>query len=355
MIWKFVNKMLVWTVPLLLTATVACSRPGSAAQNTPTGIPVSGGMQTPTNASPTTALSIPVTHRDMPGDPPLAFESQIQDADSSATAAQHRAAGGENYAFNLFERPFDQSMNTYFPALDIKHAALNRDATWFYVIITMVGQAAQGGLPGDYGLELDVNRDGRGDFLITAAAPKASWSTDGVRVRQDKNKDVGGPNPIQADPLPQTGDGYETRLFESGHGTDPDLAWARVSPTDPKSVQIAFKRSLFNDSNPFLWGAWAMDPSMFHPEWFDYNDHFTQAEAGSPLVGNPYYPLKALYEVDNTCRWAVGFIPTGNEPGICPVPVTPTPPPPPPSHPSRSPNPNASPTRPAPTPTEVIQ
>jgi hypothetical protein len=44
------------------------------------------------------------------------------------------------------------------------------------------------------------------------------------------------------------------------------------------------------------------------------------------LIENPhYYPIKALAEVDNTCRWAVGFTPTGSEPGICPVPATPTP------------------------------
>jgi hypothetical protein len=85
---------------------------------------------------------------------------------------------------------------------------------------------------------------------------------------------------------------------------------------------------LFNDANPYMWGAWAMDASMLHPDWFDYNDHFTLAQAGSPIQGSADYPLQALYELDNTCRWAVGFTPTGNEPGICPVikpTATPTP------------------------------
>jgi hypothetical protein len=115
-------------------------------------------------------------------------------------------------------------------------------------------------------------------------------------------------------------------VFDAGTGTDPDTAWARISPADPKIVQIAFKSTLINDANKFTWGAWTMNDSMLNPGWFDYNDHFTNAEAGSPLVElTQYYPIKALAEVDNTCRWSVGFIPTGDEPGICPVPATPTP------------------------------
>jgi hypothetical protein len=67
-----------------------------------------------------------------------------------------------------------------------------------------------------------------------------------------------------------------------------------------------------------------MEAGQFHADWFDYNDHFSQAQAGSPLGGSANYPLKAFFEVDNTCRWVVGFTPTGNEPGICPV-AQPTP------------------------------
>jgi hypothetical protein len=98
---------------------------------------------------------------------------------------------------------------------------------------------------------------------------------------------------------------------------------------------------MFPDPGKYLWGAWAVDPAVLHPDWLDYNDHFSQAEAGSPLAElTQYYPLKALYAVDDTCRWSVGFTPTGSEPGICPVPATPTPPPPTPS-----PTPTRKPTR----------
>jgi hypothetical protein len=316
----------------LIASTLACSL--SQAQTATQAPAAPGATSLPPAASapptemvvPATETLAPVVHSLTPGDPPGGFESQIRDADTSTVAAQRRASAGENYMFNLFERPFDQSMNTYFPDLDLKNAGLKRSAPWTYVTLTLQGQNPQGGLKQTYGVELDINMDGRGDFLILAAAPAAAWSTDGVRVWKDGNHDVGGVHPVQSDPPPQTGDGYETLLVDSGRGTDPDLAWARISPANPNLVQIAFKSSLYNDANKFLWGGWAIAPEMVHPDWFDYNDHFTQADAGSPLVElTQYYPLKALYSIDDTCRWGVGFTPTGSEPGVCPVPPTPTP------------------------------
>ena len=70
------------------------------------------------------------------------------------------------------------------------------------------------------------------------------WSTDGVQVWQDTNHDVGGAAVIVADEHPEPGDGYETSVFDSGKGNDPDSAWARISPTDPNTIQLAVKRSV---------------------------------------------------------------------------------------------------------------
>jgi len=62
-------------------------------------------------------------------------------------------------------------------------------------------------------------------------------------------------------------------------------------------------------------GAWAganIDPSQF-----DYNDHLTHAQAGDPNQANPQvYPIKALAEIDNTCRLAMGLVPTTKVPGL---------------------------------------
>ncbi len=237
-----------------------------------------------------------------------------------------RTNGGESFATNRFERPFNaNSMDVYFPDLDITKARLFRDSQWIFVNILLIGPNSAGGLQGGYGAEFDLDLNGRGDVLIMAGKPGPAWSTDRVRVWKDDNHDVGGAHPIQSD-APVNGDGYETLVFDQGVGADPDLAWARISPTDPNSAQLAFKRSLINDDDAYLWGAWAMNEATLNPAWFDYNDHFTAEQAGSPLLEvTQYYPIKAFAEVDNTCRWVVGFTPTGTEPGICPVPATPTP------------------------------
>jgi hypothetical protein len=332
---------------ILLTTLLACNVTQAVAPTTqvsgqndlPTaaggssGLPTAAGGQSeaattePTApASTETPTSTPIVHTLVPGELPASFLSEVTDRDSSAMAAERRVIGGENFAKNLYERPFNaNTMDKYFPDLDITRARLLRDSQWVYVEIRLAGQNPAGGLQGEYGAEMDLNVDGRGEVLVMAARPGESWSTDGVQVWQDANHDVGAANPIQSD-APVNGDGYETLVFDQGVGPDPDAAWARVSPADPNSVQIAFKRGVISDDDKFTWGAWAMHESTFNPAWFDYNDHFTIEAAGSPLSElTQYYPLKAFAEVDNTCRWGVGFTPTGSEPGVCPVPPTPTP------------------------------
>ena len=265
-----------------------------------------------------------IVHLTTPGEPPSLYESWITDRDSSSTAPQRAANGGENFDQNLYERPFNAiTMDIYYPDLDIKYARLDRGATWVYVEIEMVNVRQSGGMLGNYGAEFDLDVDGRGDWLILASQPQATWSTVGVRVWQDTNNDVGNDFPVSSDP-PQKGNGYDLLFFDQGNNPDPDIAWARVSPHNPNFIQIAFKHSLIANDNAFMWGAWT-DQGVFNPAFYDYNDHFTHAEAGSPLPGlSKYYPLKALFEVDNTCRMSVGFTLTGNEAGSCPVYVPPT-------------------------------
>ena len=330
MIGKTRSRSSLFFIFVMLFSILACNASQSA---TP------GTASSPQNGSPTTApaasdtgvastdTSIPTVHHvTKPGEPPAGSLSEITDRDSSVFSDQKRANGGENFATDLFERPFNaQSMDQYFPDLDITKARLFSDGKWIYVAIQLVGRGSDGNMDGLYGVELDLNMDGRGDVLIMASKPGTSWSTDRVRAWTDPNHDVGGIHPIQSD-APLTGDGYENLVFDQGVGADPDAAWARLDPISPNKVQIAFKPALINDDGSYMWGAWAMSEKTFNPAWFDYNDHFTLADAGSPLIElTQYYPLKAFAEVDNTCRWVVGFKPTGTEPGICPVPATPTP------------------------------
>jgi hypothetical protein len=265
-----------------------------------------------------------IEHKVFPGEPPGGTHSAMTDADSSTTAGEQRARAGEFFNANFFERPFTANDMVYFPDLDIQKAVLNRTSDWVYVVISLKGPGPDNDMRGFYGLEVDLDLDGRGDVLIMAGQPGDTWSTDRVKVWQDTNNDVGSRTALTAD-YPQMGDGYDKLLFDQGIGSDADLAWARRSPSDTNAVQIAFKPSAINSDAEYLWGAWT-DLGVMEPSWFDYNDHFTHAEAGSPLKEiTQHYPLKALAQVDNTCRWSVGFTPKGDEPGICSVPATPTP------------------------------
>ena len=340
------HRLTAWLgIAVLLASSLACNltpaTPGSTPNSAPNNAPSTAATNPATEApaatvaatsqpsatleNTATATSTPIVHVMTPGEPPTAAISALSDSNSSLTASSNRANGGDNFSVNLFERPFSSTAMAYFPDQDILSAKLMSDSTWVYITISLEGQNSAGGLLADYGAELDLNLDGRGDLLVMAAKPGNAWSTDGVHVWTDSNNDVGAAHPIQSDP-PSNTDGYNTVVFNQGVGSDPDAAWARISPTDPKSVQIAFKNSLTKNAGSYMWGAWAMDDSMLHPDWFDFNDHFSLAQAGSPLIEDTQnYPLKALAEVDNTCRWVVGFTPTGNEPGICPVPATPTP------------------------------
>ena len=290
---------------------------GEVSENTPEPSEQAAVTENPT-------ATVQIIHNVMPSEPGVSRESSMTDADTSSHAAEKRAAAGENFSASFIERPFNsQTMDVYYPELDILQSWLNLDSTWVYTMIRVAGSDTNGALGGSYGVEFDLDMDGRGDYLVFAKNPVSTWSVDGVEVWQDTNNDVGHSVPRVTDP-PQGGDGYETRLFFAGQGNDPDLAWARIDPTNPQVAQIALKYSAIGNDGAFMWGAWTQD--TFHPEWFDYNDHFTINEAGSPLTSqSQYYPLKALAAVDNTCRWVFGFPPTGTEPGLCSLPATPTP------------------------------
>ncbi len=255
--------------------------------------------------------------------PPAApgfIDSQMDDETSTVTAPQRTVTAGDDYFSNLYERPFTAAtMGEYYPDVDIRRAGLSLTADWVFVNIELVGAQNVSRLLGNYGLELDLNADGRGDYLIFTVAPSAQWSFSGVRVWTDSNNDVGNGAVGESDP-PQVGDGYDTLIFDQGKGEKPDLVWARIDPANPNVVQIAFQFDLLGRRDPvFMWTAWA-SRDLFKPAWFDYNDHFTLPQAGSPdKTDIANYPINAIAALDNTCRGWIGFEPTGFEVGICPV------------------------------------
>lgn len=279
---------------------------------------------TPTMAASPTPTAVP--HVMLPGELPETPGGVVGDQDSSITADEKRAPSGDRFTFSHFERPFNaNSMDVYYPSIDIQGATLYQDDTWLYVEIQLKDTGDPGFvLDGRYGFEIDLDTAGGGDLLVLASNPASSeWSTAGVEVWQDDNDDVGGLTPTITDKTPPACDGYETRLFGGDASNDPDLAWARVSPADPHIVQIAVKRAVLAGDQTFLVGIWAGYEDLT-PALFDINDLFTHEQAGTSLVELPiFYPIKEVSALDNTCRMAIGYQPRGNEPGLCPQPDRP--------------------------------
>jgi hypothetical protein len=288
----------------LIAASIACQ--GNSIASSTSSAPVLPAENDSTNSG--SAGAIPV-------DLPERRENHAGDQDSSENAARKLVSGGEKFVSGLYERPFNADpMDIYFSYLDIIETQGFMDDRWGFATITLVGTDANGRLSGNYGVELDLDRDGRGEWLILASNPiAAEWTTQGVQVWNDANQDLGGAIAMVADEDPP-GDGYETLVFTGGADAGP--AWVRLSGADSRTVEIAFELAMLGNAESFAMGSWAgsgqLDPSLF-----DMNDHMTHIEAGSPLPDYYVYPLKQLSEIDNTCRMAIGFVPNGEEPGLC--------------------------------------
>jgi len=294
-------------VSLLIIVSLACQgNPFSKEASAPTSEPALPATDSAASQSDLAPISLPNERANQAGDP-----------DSSPYATKKLVSGGEKFVRGLYERPFNaDTMDTYFPYLDIIDTQGFKDDTWGFATITLSGLDASGKLPGTYGVELDLNKDGRGEWLILASNPASSdWTTQGVQAWNDANGDVGGSIPMTADET-APGDGYEALVFDQGTGANTDGARVRVTANDSKTIVIGFKLSLIGDPDSFAMGVWAGDASL-NPSLFDLNDHMTHIDAGSPLPDLYVYPLKQLAEIDNTCRMAIGFFPTGNEPGLC--------------------------------------
>ena len=86
-------------------------------------------------------------------------------------------------------------------------------------------------------------------------------------------------------PDSKIGDGFDKILFSTDKLDDPDMAWKRVDPSDGHNVQLAVKISAI-DKSRFFWRAWA-DAGVADPAKFDYNDSYSESQAGSPYQQQP--------------------------------------------------------------------
>jgi hypothetical protein len=241
----------------------------------------------------------------------------VDDVESSGTGAEGRAPYGDSLDLNRFERPFLEDM-TYIPDLDIHKFGISQDEDWYYISIGLIGNDPNNAVGINYGVEIDLNADGFGDYIIWAHPPYTTiWDTGTVEVYEDSDHDSGGVSSKESDAV-FNGNGYETLIFDGGsqQNADPDLAWVRLLEGQNATIQFAFKKPLSGPS--FMFGV-VSDAGLRDVSRFDYSDYFTEADAGSPVKGKPNFPLGSLYAVDNTCWEAYGFKSTGYEPKVCPV------------------------------------
>jgi len=319
------KRISISTVMVLLLATLGCNIPGASPTEElpPTLVPVISSPASIVDVEPSpvpTPAPTEIAHIMFPS-VDVGAGGLIFDVRSDGTAPEKRAPYGDAYNINRFERPFLKDM-TYVSDMDILSYNISADADWFYISIELIGSDPNNTVGIHYGVEFDMNWDGYGDYIIWGSPPYSTdWTTDGVQVFKDDNKDTAGASSARSD-APFGGDGYETLIFDRGVGDDPDLAWVRINAGERASVQFAVKRSLI--TGPFMFGVVA-DGGLKDVSRYDYNDRFIESDAGSPEIKEAYYPLKEVFGVDNSCQTAIGFDPTGYEPKLCPVEPTPTP------------------------------
>ncbi len=335
-------------VAVLLTALMACNLPGDIGSNSLNNSQITETYQAvetsiaqtleivdsgePENtqeatAEPDSAVSEPepaptIEHLVRPGEPGNP-NTWVIDSSTKARAAS-KSTGADLFNTNFLERPFTSEVMDYQGYLDLIRVNLSVSSPWIYS--TFILEEAPPEDSGDvYALEIDLESDGRGDWLFLGKVPAGSeWTTQGAQAFKDDNEDVGGFSPMNAENPNSSWDGYETLVFEDYFGSDPDAVWIRRDPGDPKKVQLAFKHSLIGGDKSFAFGGWA-DEGLRDPGAYDYNDSMTSDQAGSAYSESSKYPIKELAMVDNTCRWTYGYEPTTSFPGLCPLPATPTP------------------------------
>ena len=194
----------------------------------------------------------------------------VNDPDSSVVWWEKRVIYGDHFYENQLERPYTSKEMVYQPDIDIIRTSIANDDKFYYFTITMrdVDKTSKT-LSGNYGIEFDRTKTGRGDLLVWVHDLKADWSVENIQVFVDPDRDVGGPNPSLAN-AGFKGDGYESQVKME----EEKVAYARVMPGTPWAMQIAVSRLLLDNATEFLWNAWA-DKGLNDPGRFDYNDHFT--------------------------------------------------------------------------------
>jgi len=219
-------------------------------------------------------------HSITPGNPGSPDQTK-EEVDTSATAPS-KSALGDSFRLGNLERPFTENAMEYQPEIDLISISLSDGSDFYYFTFEVFGPGKESGFPSaSYGIEFDTDIDGRGDVLLWAqAVNNENWTIEGVKVLADSNNDVGGSTPVKPDG--KQGDGYDQVLFSWETPDDPDGAFQRK--TGDKRIELAINPA-FIDKSIFVWKAWA-DAGIADPSMFDYNDAYSESQAGSPDKSN---------------------------------------------------------------------
>ncbi len=251
----------------------------------------------PAPADPAPAMDTGIQHNMMPGEPVFLENQIVPECDSGAVYKPGSKfalrPGCDRWGNNMIERPFEPGTDTFYPWLDITTAWMGfaKDG-WIYFEFELFENPTEEN-QGTLAVEVDADRDGRGDYLVTIPQPAAvpvDWTTDGVQVWQDANKNIGGKNAAKSD-IGSAGDGFETLLFENAAGNDPDLAWVRKQAGFSPVYQVALKDTVLGGNVGFAWSIWAFGGEL-DPKTFDLVDSYQDGE---------------LTAVDNTCVSTMGM------------------------------------------------
>ncbi len=327
---NYKNVKTVFIILSLLISILACGFPASDGATEAPIVELPAAEISATEVAATEAATqesapadqpVAIQHQTIPIGLPEQQSGQAGDFDSSNVIQNKSVVGGDRFTYGRFERPFNSStMDVYFSQLDIVDTKVFQDDTWIYGSIVLKELNSSSSSTAKYAIELDTDLDGKGDWLIIANKPESTdWVVVGVQVYEDANNDVGSELPTLSDENSANGDGFEALVFDQGQGDDADAAWVRISPNNANLVEISVKQSVLGNPKKYLINMWA-GTSLLNPALFDLNDHFSHEQAGAADNGlQYYYPIKEVSEIDSSCRMAVGFQPTGQEPGICEV------------------------------------
>jgi hypothetical protein len=253
--------------------------------------------KTPTESVPEPTLTPTIVHETQPEVSRYLDNQTLNECNTGyrfkAGDAYHIPSSCDSWLYNLLERPVSKDRTVFYPYLDIITASAGLDENWYFIRLELF----EAEVPEDvsavtYFVEIDVDFNGSGDYLIAVEnvpLSKTDWSVSGLKVWQDENQDVYGDSPVYADQK-NTGDGYELLIFNAGLGDDADIAWVRRTPDSPETIEFAFKKTMLQGSELFMWWVGAMK-GVFSPTSFDLVDKMSDLE---------------FYGIDTTCGWSFG-------------------------------------------------